>query len=87
MPKVLTKVNIAYPDSFYESYESLANFDRTDFGEIKFTCFMDDDITMAEAKSFWTSKAGVQHIASWASVETPQFVICEMSKIFTGMEM
>ena len=82
MPKVLAKVNVAYPAEFDAA---LAAFDRSSFGETKCIVTQDDEVanlrdvvfdwtSLRDAKAFWTSRVGIEHIASWHSVEPPEFV-------------
>ena len=82
MAKVLVRANVAYPGDLLSALES---FDRKPFGEVSFVAELDDDIhnlvyliftwqSLAKARAFWQSPAGVQHVESWHSVTKPELV-------------
>jgi hypothetical protein len=81
MVKVLAKANVAYPDAFLAT---LTGYDRKPYGELSFDVKFDGDAhnqayvtftwnTLQEAQGFWTSEAGLAHIATWHSVSMPEF--------------
>ena len=82
MFKVLGNANVAYVDDFLAT---IGNFDRTPYGELGYTIFIDEGAhnqvyltfnwsSLSEAKSFWTSDIATSHVASWKSMSKPQFV-------------
>ena len=82
MAKVLAKANVAYPDEFLAA---LTAIDRKPYGELNFAVDIDDNVhnhvyvtfnwnTLRNARTFWSSKTGLAHIAAWHSVSAPEFV-------------
>ena len=83
MVKVLAKANVAYVD---ELLETLEHFDRTPFGEIRYTVDLDEDAhnqvyiaftwaSLPQARAFWHSDVARHHIEKWRSISKPEFVI------------
>jgi hypothetical protein len=82
MIKVLTSVNVAYPDEFYHA---LDGFNRRPFGELKFVDHAEIDChnviyllfdwdSVENAEGFWNSTQGRAHVESWRCLKAPQFV-------------
>ena len=91
--KVLTSVNIAYPDEFYRA---LHGFNRRPFGELHCLEQVDDDShniiylifdwdSVQNARQFWTSAPGRAHVAAWKSVREPNFVYLRDRPIAGGV--
>jgi len=76
MDRLTAEVNVAYPSHLIAALEVL---DRTLFGETGYRVFQSDNIpnflmiefdwtNLADARKFWNSKQGEDHISSWHSV-------------------
>ena len=90
MSKVLIKVNVAYPRSFLEKFQTQAPI-RRNGGERAYSCAVDDDRrnfvhviadweSVSSARRFWDSREAKTQMKDWRAVAADITVLRESAE-------